>query len=164
MPRVVSFAAGASGPTSPLALPEASGDLARRHRRAGLRVGPHGRGHREGLRPRLAAVGNRHGPGSGAGLGVQGWDLPQEVLHRDVPLLRGPRLHGPARRPIPARRGRTAAAPNPRTHHRRVRDRLLDATTAPPASQPDIDRRARVLHRSTTHTTTGAGQARPLRR
>ena len=57
----------------------------------------HRGGDREGLRARLATVGNRRRPGARATVGLQGGHVPEEVLHRDLPLLRGSRLHGPAR-------------------------------------------------------------------
>ena len=56
----------------------------------------------------LAAVGDRHRPGPRGDVGLQGRDLSQEVLHRDLPLLRGPGLHGAPGGPVPPRRHRAA--------------------------------------------------------
>ena len=61
---------------------------------------------REGLRARLAARRDRERARACGHLDLQGRHLPAQVLLRDLPLLRGPRLHRARRRPGGARRAR----------------------------------------------------------
>ena len=79
-----SSAAGVSASTS------LSADRTAGHRRAGRRMAAHRGGDRKGLPARLAPMGNRSRPGPRRSVDLQGWHLPEEVLHRDLPVLRGP--------------------------------------------------------------------------
>ena len=61
-------------------------------------------------------------------VGVQGRDLFEKVLHRDLPLLGGPRLHRTARRAVQPRRRPAAATTMLTRVTRGVRHRLLDTS------------------------------------
>src|SRR5438034_10003561 len=58
-------------------------------------------------------------------MGLQGRDLPQEVLHRDLPLLRGSRLHSPAGWANPTRGCWTSIGGFASARARRIRHQLL---------------------------------------
>ncbi len=133
--------------------------------RTGYGVGPHRGGHREGLRPRVAAVGDRHrsGPSRRPWVFKGGTCLKKCYIETyrfsedlDFTVLPG----GPFR---PARH-RAAPGQNLGAHHRRVGHRLPDPATTASPSQWDLDRRARVLHRPTAEPAAGGGEARHIGR
>ncbi len=97
-------------------------------------------------RPTYSAgcCGGSRRPGPRSALGIQGRYVSEEVLHRDIPLLGRPRLHGPAQGPVSPRGCRAAACPDTRPGHAGIRNRLLYRAQAATTTQRNLHGRSRT--------------------